>query len=238
MSKIRLANVPLYVLIFGNLFFASAIIFSQIILKGETVSVPDLTGKTVAEARAIMTKKDLSVVQRGSDFSDAWDRGRIVRQDPVSGSKIRVMKTIAVVVSSGSRSVSVPALEGKAMETALPVLKDSGLYRGPVSQIHTPRFAAGKILAQTPAAMEEVGRGSAVSFLVSQGDWEERYVMPDLIGRKADRVASLLKDFDFKIGDIRYVYYPGLGKGVIIKQFPPVGYRVQKRNLITLEVSR
>jgi eukaryotic-like serine/threonine-protein kinase len=238
MSKIRLANVPVYALIFGNLFFASAIIFSQIVLRGETVAVPDLTGKTVPEAKALLTKKDLLVVQRGTDYSDAWDRGRIVRQDPVSGSKIRVMKTISVVISSGSRDVQVPSLEGKAMEVALPALKEAGLYKGMVSQIHTPRAAAGRILAQNPPVQEEVGRGSAVGLLVSQGDWEDRYVMPDLIGKRADRMIARLKDLDFKIGDIRYSYYPGLGKGIIIKQFPLDGYKVQKRNLITLEVSR
>jgi len=238
MSKIRLANVPVYALIFGNLFFASAIIFSQIVLRGETVAVPDLTGKTVPEAKALLTKKDLLVVQRGTDYSDAWDRGRIVRQDPVSGSKIRVMKTISVVISSGSRDVQVPSLEGMAMEVALPALKEAGLYKGMVSQIHTPRAAAGRILAQNPPVQEEVGRGSAVGLLVSQGDWEDRYVMPDLIGKRADRMIARLKDLDFKIGDIRYSYYPGLGKGIIIKQFPLDGYKVQKRNLITLEVSR
>jgi eukaryotic-like serine/threonine-protein kinase len=238
MSKIRLANVPVYALIFGHLFFASAIIFSQIILRGETVSVPDLTGKTIPEAKALLTKKDLLVVQRGTDYSDEWDRGRIIRQDPVSGSKIRVMKTISVVTSTGSRDVQVPALEGKALEAALPVLKEAGLYKGTVSQIHTPRAAAGRILAQNPQVQEMVGRGSAVGLLVSQGDWEDRYVMPDLIGKRADSVIARLKDLDFKIGDIRYSYYPGLGKGIIIKQFPLDGYKVQKRNLITLEVSR
>jgi eukaryotic-like serine/threonine-protein kinase len=238
MSKKYLLTIPAYVLIFGNLFFASAIIFSQIILRGETVSVPDLTGKTVSEAKALLTKKDLVVVQRGTDANDVWERGKIVRQDPVSGSKLRVMKTISVVTSSGSRDVEVPAVEGKALEAAIPLLKEAGLFKGQAAQIHTPSAAAGKILAQRPPAGEGVSRGTPVGLLVSQGDWEERYVMPDLIGKRADRVIARLRDLDFKIGDIRYSYYPGLGKGIIIKQFPPDGYRVQKRNLITLEVSR
>jgi beta-lactam-binding protein with PASTA domain len=238
MSKKNLLNIPVYGLIFGNLFFASAIIFSQIVLRGETVSVPDLTGMTVGQARALLAKKDLAVVQKGTDSSDQWDRGKIIRQDPVSGSKLRVMKTISVVTSTGSRDVQVPALEGKAVEAALPELKDAGLFKGLVAQIHTPSAAAGKILAQSPRAGEEVGRGSAIGFLVSQGDWEEHYVMPDLIGKRADRVIARLKDLEFKIGDIRYSYYPGLGKGIIIKQSPLDGSRVQKRNLITLEVSR
>ena len=238
MAKKNIANIPFYILTFGILFFLSAVIFSQIILKGETVSVPDLTGKGLAEAKGLLEKKDLSLSQRGSEFNDQWPKGRIVRQVPAAGSKIRVTKVIQVFISSGNEKVAVPALEGRSLEAALPLLKDSGLFKGKLTQIHTPRFPAGKILAQRPQAEDAAERNSAVGLLVSQGDWEERYVMPDLIGKNAASIMDRLKAMDFKIGDIRYTYYPGLGKGVIIKQFPPNGYKIQKRNLITLEVSR
>jgi len=238
MAKKNIANIPFYILAFGILFFLSAVIFSQIILKGETVSVPDLTGKGLAEAKGLLEKKDLSLSQRGSEFNDQWPKGRIVRQVPAAGSKIRVTKVIQVFISSGSEKVAVPALEGRSLEAALPLLKDSGLFKGKLTQIHTPRFPAGKILAQRPQAKEAAERNSAIGLLVSQGDREERYVMPDLIGKNAATVIDQLKAMDFMIGDSRSTYYPGLGKGIIIKQSPPNGYKIQKRNLITLEVSR
>jgi beta-lactam-binding protein with PASTA domain len=62
--------------------------------------------------------------------------------------------------------------------------------------------------------------------------------MPDVIGRRANRVIERLKALDFKVADIRYVYYPGAAAGIIVKQDPPNGFRVQKRNRISLEVSR
>jgi len=238
MAKKNIANIPFYILAFGILFFLSAVIFSQIILKGETVSVPDLTGKGLAEAKGLLEKKDLSLSQRGGEFNDQWPKGRIVRQVPAAGSKIRVTKVIQVFISSGSEKVAVPALEGRSLEAALPLLKDSGLFKGKLTQIHTPRFPAGKILAQRPQAEEAAERNSAIGLLVSQGDREERYVMPDLIGKNAATVIDQLKAMDFMIGDSRSTYYPGLGKGIIIKQSPPNGYKIQKRNLITLEVSR
>jgi serine/threonine-protein kinase len=238
MAKKNIANIPFYILAFGILFFLSAVIFSQIILKGESVSVPDLTGKGLAEAKGLLEKKDLSLSQRGGEFNDQWPKGRIVRQVPAAGSKIRVTKVIQVFISSGSEKVAVPALEGRSLEAALPLLKDSGLFKGKLTQIHTPRFPAGKILAQRPQAKEAAERNSAIGLLVSQGDREERYVMPDLIGKNAATVIDQLKAMDFMIGDSRSTYYPGLGKGIIIKQSPPNGYKIQKRNLITLEVSR
>ncbi len=238
MSKKSLINIPISALAFANLFFLSAVVFSQIILKGETVSVPELSGKTLPEAKVLLERKDLGLSRRGTESSDAWEAGRIVRQDPAPGSRIRVTKVVGVVTSSGSRKVAVPGLEGRSLEAAMPLLRDSGLFKGRITQIHTPRAAAGKILAQRPRAAEMAERNSPVGLLVSQGDREERYVMPDLIGRNAESSIARLRELEFKIGDIRYSYYPGLGKGVIIKQSPPNGYRIQKRNLVTLEVSR
>ncbi len=238
MSKKRLIDIPIYALAFANLFFLSAVVFSQIILKGETVSVPDLSGKTLPEAKTVLEKKDLGLARRGTESNDAWETGRIVRQDPAPGSRIRVTKVVGVVTSSGSRKVAVPALEGRSLEAALPLLRDLGLLKGRITQIHTPRAAAGKILAQRPRASEPAERKSPDGLLVSQGKREDRYVMPDLIGRDAGSSIARLRELEFRIGDIRYSYYPGLGKGIIIRQSPPNGYRIQKRNLVTLEVSR
>lgn len=238
MSKKSLINISIYALAFANLFFLSAVVFSQIILKGETVSVPDLSGKTLPEAKALLEKKDIGLARLGTESNDASETGRIVRQDPAPGSRIRVTKVVGVVTSSGSRKVAVPALEGRSLEAAMSLLRDAGLFKGKLTQIHTPRAAAGKILAQRPQASELAERNSAVGLLVSQGDREGRYVMPDLIGRDAESSIARLRELEFRIGDIRYSYYPGLDKGVIIKQSPPNGYRIQKRNLVTLEVSR
>ena len=73
MAKKLLYNLALSSLLFLILFFLSAVIFSQVLLKSEAVTVPDLTGKTVAQARAELAKKDLSVlrIQRGPERKPA-----------------------------------------------------------------------------------------------------------------------------------------------------------------------
>jgi beta-lactam-binding protein with PASTA domain len=225
-------------LLFLIVFFLAAIVFSQVILKGETVTVPDLTGKTVAQARAELSRKDLSVAQRGSEFDDHLERGLILRQDPAPDSRIRVTEVVQVVTSAGSQQVRVPNLENKSLETALTLLQAGGLFKGKLTQIHTSRYPAGRVIAQKPAPDEAVERNGQVGLLLSQGGREDRYIMPDLIGRKADRVTARLKALDFKVADVHYRYYAGRSSGYILDQFPPAGTRIQKRNLITLEVSR
>jgi beta-lactam-binding protein with PASTA domain len=238
MPKIFLPRAAVYGLAFLILFFLTAIIFSQVILKGEAVNVPDLTGKTVAEAKEELKKKDLLLAQGGTEFSDTAARGLILLQDPAPHSRLRVTKVVQVVTSAGSRRVTVPDIENKSLETALQLLKEAGLARGKLTQIHTTRYPAGRVIAQQPAPGEAAERGSPVGLMLSQGGSEARYLMPDLIGLRAERVIARLKSMDFKVADIHYVYYPGQPSGVIVGQFPRSGFRVQKRNLITLEVSR
>jgi beta-lactam-binding protein with PASTA domain len=238
MAKNFLFSVAVAALLFFILFFLSAVIFSQVLLKSEVVSVPDLTGKAVAQARAELQKKDLSLAQRGTEANDRIDKGLIVRQDPAPGSKIRTTRVVQVFTSSGSGTVTVPDLAEKPLEEALTLLQATGLTKGAMTQVHTPRLPAGRILAQKPAPGAVVERGFAVGLLLSQGDLDERYVMPDLIGRRADGVIGRLEAWGFKVADLRYVYYPGAPAGLIVKQDPANGYRIQKRNRISLEVSR
>jgi len=238
MAKKFLYNLALSSLLFLILFFLSAVIFSQVLLKSEAVTVPDLTGKTVAQAKAELAKKDLAVAQKGTESNDRWDKGLIVRQDPAAGSKIRVTKVVQVWTSSGSEKVTVPNLGGKSLEETLTMLREAGLLKGKLTQVHTPRLPAGRVLGQKPEPGTVVERNSQVGLLLSQGDTDDRYIMPDLIGLRAEGVISRLKSLDFKVADIRYVYYPGVAAGIVVKQGPPNGYLVQKRNRISLEVSR
>jgi serine/threonine-protein kinase len=220
-------------------FLSSAVLSSRIIQKGDIVSVPDISGKTVAEARAELGRKKLSLQEKGVEFNDRFERGEIISQEPPAGSKIRVDRFVRVVLSGGSEMVEVPALVGRSMEAASKILGESGLQRGLIAQIHTPQYAAGRIIAQEPAPGEaKIKRATPIQFLVSQGEAEPKYMMPDLIGRKFRPTITRLQDLGFKVADIRYSYYPGLDSGIIIKQFPPHGYGIARRSLISLEVSR
>ncbi len=220
-------------------FLSSAVLSSRVIQKGEIVSVPDISGKTVAEARRELAGKKLSLLEKGVEFNDRFERGKIISQEPPAESKIRVNRFIRVVLSGGSEMIETPALVGRSMEAASKILDETGLQRGLIAQIHTPRYAAGRIIAQEPTPGEaKIKRATPIHFLVSQGDVEPKYMMPDLIGRKFRPAITRLQELGFKVADIRYSYYPGLDSGIIIKQFPTQGYGIAKRSLISVEVSR
>ncbi len=226
-------------LIFLAVFFLSAILASRFVQKGDFISVPDLAGKTLAEADNALAGKKLALQEAGTEFSDRFERGHIMFQDPPAGSRIRANRNIRVVVSGGGEMIEVPQLTGRSLEAAVRTLAELGLQKGQIAQIHTPRYAAGRIIAQEPAPGSlRVRRNSAIDLLVSQGETEPKYVMPDLIERPAVPTIARLNGLGFRVADIRYSYYPGHDPGIIINQFPRAGYSVSKRSLISLEVSR
>jgi serine/threonine-protein kinase len=239
MAKRFLFHAAVSSLLFFILFFLSAIIFSQVLLKSEVVTVPDLVGKTVTQARLELSKKDLSLALKGTESNDRIEKGLITRQEPGAGSRIRTTTPVQVLTSSGSGVATVPDLAGKPLDEALTLLQAAGLTRGKMTQIHTPRLPAGRLLAQKPAPGTLVERGYPVGLLLSQGDLDSSYIMPDLLtGLRADGIIGRLNAWGFKVTDIRYVYYPEQSAGIIVGQDPRAGFPVRKRGRITLEVSR
>lgn len=220
------------------LFFLSALIAYQVTLKGEMVTIPDLTNKSMEEAREILMDKKLFVIKSGIELDERIEKDKIIEQDPLAGSKIKINNVVKVVLSAGKEKVIVPRFIGRSLQAIGPEIIEAGLMKGKISHIHTPAYAAGKIVSQHPLDNEEVARGSRISFLVSQGERERKFLMPDLIGKRASVVIEKLKKLEFNIGHIRYSYYPGLDSGIIINQYPEPGSRIQRRNLITMEVSK
>jgi len=238
MAHKKLEDAALYALISLILFFLAANLSSQIILRGELITLPDLKGKNLEEARVELAVKRTAIAIVARQFDLRLEKGRIISQDPGPGSRIKANRTVNVVVSEGSERAAVPRLEGRSLEFAGQILKSAGLRRGRVSQIHTSQYAAGRIIAQQPPADDVVGRNAAVDVLVSQGAWEAMYIMPDLIEKSADSVIRRLKELEFQVAEVHYSYYPGWEPGIILKQTPVAGARILKRNQITLEVSK
>ena len=238
MPKNWLYTLGLYALIFLAVFFLAANLTSQLFLKGETVAVPNVVGKTFNEAKQELSRSRVSIILKGSDFSNEQERGKVLAQDPPAGERMKVFRPVQVMVSKGSESVTVPKVTGLTLETVGQALADAGLRKGDVSLVHTPRFPAGRIMLQYPLAESSANRGTGVNILVSRGEREEKYLMPDLISKRAETVRQKLVAMGFRMAVSGASYYPGLESGIIIRQFPPRGYPVQNMTLITVEVSK
>lgn len=108
MSIKKILYFSFYVLLFLNIFFLSAIVSFQITLKGEMVTLHNLVGKSLEDAKAELHDKKLSIVQSGVLLHESLERGKIINQDPPPGSKIKINKVVKVILSAGKEKVFVP----------------------------------------------------------------------------------------------------------------------------------
>jgi beta-lactam-binding protein with PASTA domain len=103
------------------------------------------------------------------------------------------------------------------------------------------RTAAGEPLTiqqQDPQPGSQESANPIVNVLVSSGRIEESFVMPDVVGKRLDQIASRIRSEGFQLGKLSYREASGTEAGIIVQQQPQAGHRVSKTDPILLEVSQ
>jgi eukaryotic-like serine/threonine-protein kinase len=201
------------------------------------VVVPSVVSRRVSEAGALGARLGLLVRVEGRRNDMRIPPGRIVAQEPAPGSTLKARRSIRVWVSLGPKRLDMPAVEGRSVRAARLVLGESQV---PIARIVEIDNAAeeGTVLGQRPPPGEVESAGEGVSLLVSRGPLGRDYVMPDLIGHRAEDVIEGLRRAGLKVADIRYRAYPGLAAGVVLRQAPLAGHRVSPRSTVSLDISK
>ena len=108
-----------------------------------TALVPDVSGRTLDEARSALRTAGFQVVSATTAPDATVAAGRVIRTDPPAGQDVNVQAEVKIVVSSGTAaastegSLTVPYLIQKTEERARSILADAGLdvvvvyYDGP-----------------------------------------------------------------------------------------------------------
>src|SRR3954467_10262199 len=132
------------------LFAAAAM---RVALRTREVVVPALTGKSINDATAVLGEAGLNLkIEEGRRADPKVPAGQILAQEPQPGVSTRRERSVKVWVSSGPRSMIVPALLGESERTARLRVQQSGLELAGVSEIRSGDYPADAIVAQTPAA--------------------------------------------------------------------------------------
>ena len=234
---------PLFRLVYGALlvaiFVAGAWFSFRRSILGRPVTVPDLTGKSLPEAAGAVADQGLSVEKEPGRArnDDRIPRDRVLQQDPPPGALAKPSQVIRVVLSLGPRELTVPDLTGLPPRAAASRLAQGGLELAAVSWYRDATARIG-IVAQEPESDMPAARQSGVDVLTNRSRPERHFVMPDLVGRDAEKMRQRLEAYGFRVGSARYEAYEGVAPNTILKQFPPAGYPVSTRDVVSLTVSR
>ena len=217
---------------FGVFFLAGL----RVTARAREVEVPNLRGKTANEAKAMLGDRGLAMridETRKPDRTVPIDR--VLEQDPAAGLVIRKQRAVRVRLSDGQREPVLPIVTQLAERTAEVTLAAESIAIGYRAEVRTMNYGPNVVVAQDPAAGQRTG---TVNLLINRAEASASFVTPDLIGSLAIRTADVLRGQGFRVAITSEVAYPGLPPGVVVRQSPQAGFRIQANETITLEVSR
>ena len=229
-------RVGLLVFILAAAAFLSAVTAMRFAVQGREVAMPDLIGKSSADAKAILEGRglQLKVVDRvyGNIPANA-----VARQSPPAGERMKVGQNAHVVLSLGSQNVVTPSLIGESLRVARIQLLQVGLQLGEVSTYSAPATQADSILQQSPLPGTRAA-SPRVDLLVAQGETPATYVMPWVVGLSLPEADRLLTSSGLKLAKTAYVPAPQWPKGAVTEQTPEPGSKIANDSDIQMVVAQ
>lgn len=128
------------------------------------VAVPDLSGRTAAEARTIVGGARLLLGGVDSATSQSAQPGTVVGQRPAAGDSVEAGTLVTITVAREAL-VTVPSLTGRPPSEARGELTRAGLRPGSLTEREAPGRPA--VLQQSVPAGTRVRPGTAVDLVVS-----------------------------------------------------------------------
>jgi serine/threonine-protein kinase len=201
-----------------------------------TLPVPDLVGRTQAEAESVAEAAGWKVTSRAVRRDDTT-RGEVLATRPAAGTRMDEGDTLALTVSAGQTIVEVPTdLVGKTIQEANEALFFVGLGSSSDEQVYDEDAAAGVVLAVADGTPAELEKGSTVALVLSKGP-EPRVVPSGLRGSPEASATESLAALRLKTAVTRS-FSDEVDEGVVISVLPREGATVPRDSTVTLEVSR
>jgi serine/threonine-protein kinase len=124
-------------------------------------AIPDVSGKSVADASAILSKVQLLTSAGPQSYSDTIPEGDVIAAQP-QHQPVRPGDTLLLETSKGPEPVTVPDVVGKTWDVAKKALTDAGfqLKYSPIADVAPPAFVVSKI---SPGAGTQQAKGSTIT---------------------------------------------------------------------------
>ncbi|QNP62879.1 Stk1 family PASTA domain-containing Ser/Thr kinase [Streptomyces genisteinicus] len=160
------------------------------------VTVPDVSGRPLAEAQRALKKAGLAPGAVTREFDETVQQGSVIRTDPEAGSSRSPDTAVALVVSRGA-PVDVPDVTGDTAEAATEELEAAGLkVEIADARVHAPG-EAGTVARQSAAEGTRLAGGDTITLTLSKGP--RMVPVPDVTGDTVDDATAALEAAGFTV---------------------------------------
>jgi beta-lactam-binding protein with PASTA domain/predicted Ser/Thr protein kinase len=133
----------------------------------EPVAVPDVVGRSEADARSALEGAGLTVETRQQESEDQ-EAGTVLAQDPAGGAEVERGASVTITVATEPPPVDVPDQVGEQEDAARAALDDAGFEVRVREQDVTDPEQDGVVIDQNPAGGEQRPAGTRVTIVVGR----------------------------------------------------------------------
>jgi len=218
----------------------SAFAVVALLLHQEEVRVPDLTGQDIVAVIDIVTQQGLQLKVERREPHPTMARDMVIGQSPAAGSGIKKGRQVRVVVSAGPSDMQAPKLVGENFRKADIMIRQAGFFPGEVSRVSSDTVDRDLVIAQDPQTGSPLDRGSKINLLVSAGKKAQVFVMPKLVGKKAEDAVKVVDrmGLQYRVVTRATTTRPQAGDRIVVSQKPGVGTPVAGESNVDIVVSR
>jgi serine/threonine-protein kinase len=199
-----------------------------------SVLVPDLAGKTPAEATAALLDKGLIAGPPTQAYSDTVAEGLIISQKPEQGTEQPKGTTVTFVVSKGAAPAEVPDVVGLQDTEAVAKLQEAGFIPVPGGSKFDSKAPLGQVLSQSPKAGSQQRKGSQVTYVTSKG--KQMGTIPDVVGMSKSDAIAAIEGAGFKASSST-AYSTRFKSGDVISQDPSGGGQYATKTTVQIVVT-
>ena len=160
-----------------------------LVLRAGTTAVPNVTGRSVAEAQAVLGSEGLEA--RPVIVTSGAPEGVVVGQDPSPGQQVDDGATVLLRVSGGPGVSEVPSVRNLPRRRAVQKLNEAG-FSVEEEERDSTSIDRGLAIRTVPREGDELERGSRVRLIVSSGAREVE--VPSVVGASLDSAEDELRD--------------------------------------------
>lgn len=206
---------------------------------GETtkaVDAPDLSGKTLDEAIAILSDANIGYTYE-EQYSDVVEKGFVMEQSIPAGSEIAAGEILVITVSGGKEAFEVPDVNNRLDDEAVTILTEAKL-----EVKHEFEFSdtveQGRVIRTNPERGVKVSEGDVVTIILSSGKEEVMKKVPDLSNLTEADASAKLKEQGLEVGTVSYKNSDEFANGTVMSQSYAANKEVPEGTAVDITVSK
>jgi hypothetical protein len=240
-----LGGLLLHLLLSVGLIFLLGILYFYAYLPnttnhGETITVPNIEGKSIKEVEEFLASHDLRYEVNDSSYSEKFPPLTVLKQYPHAGAKVKENRKIYVSLNRiNPPTVSMPNLVDVSVIGAEAILKANELKRGRIELVSWPfpTVKEMKFHGRTIAPNTKIAKGSAIDLVIGDGGSKD-IVAPSVVGFTFEDAKVPILGLLLSIGEVNIIGDTLDGNPVILKQKPAPGENMKVGDIVDLWIGK